>query len=171
MKPVIRLSILFQGQKASRYMREIHTDHHPQTFFLQSLDWSFEPWTQQIPSVNIWSTDTTNPHIFEVISEHLKSMTPIESGLWSSLAVIIVVSLLSIPICCFCLCPSVLKACMPTCCSNCLFKTINDQIFSHRELTMALALLHPQNDPSAPAAENVNLPLNPMIAPEQTESN
>jgi hypothetical protein len=126
----------------------VHTDSHPKTFFLQALDWSFEP-TKQTTSINLWSSDTTNPHIFEVISEHLKSMSPIESGLWSSLAVIIIVSLLSIPVCCFCLCLAVLKACMPGCCSNCLFKTVNDKIFSQRELTMALALLHAQNDPSA----------------------
>ena len=146
----------------------VHTDSHPKTFFLQALDYSFEP-TKQTTSINLWSSDTTNPHIFEIISEHLKSMSPIESGLWSTLAVIIIVSLLGIPILCFCLCPAVLKACMPGCCSNCLFKTVNDKIFSQRELTMALALLHAQNDPSAPAPENVNLPLNPMIDEQQTE--
>jgi hypothetical protein len=131
-------------------------------FFLQALDWSFEP-IKQTTSINLWSSDTTNPHIFEIISEHLKSMSPIESGLWSTLAVIIIVTILGIPILCFCLCPSVLKACLPGCCSSCLFKKVNDKIFSQRELTMALALLHAQNDPSAPAPENVNLPLNPMI--------
>ena len=91
-------------------------------------------------------------------------MSPIESGLWSSLAVVILVSILSIPAFCFCLCPGVLKACMPACCSNCLFKQVNDKIFNNRELRMALALMHAQNNPSAPVAESFNLPLHPMVA-------
>jgi hypothetical protein len=140
----------------------VNTNSHPDTFFLQALDWNFEP-VKQTSSINLWSKDSTNPHVFEIIAEHLKKMSPIESGLWSTLAVIIVVTIFGIPILCFCLCPAVLKACMPGCCSNCLFKSLNDKIFSQREIGMALALLHAQNDPSAPAPPAPeNLPLNPL---------
>ena len=75
-------------------------------------------------------------------------MSPIESGLWSSLAVVILVSLLSIP----------------AFCSNCLFKHVNDKNVNNRELRMALAIMQAQNTPSAPVAEAESLPLNPMVS-------
>ena len=138
----------------------IHLQSRPKSL----LDWSFEPWTKTIPPVKLWSSNPSDPHIFEIISEHLKSMSPIESGLWSGLAVVILVSLLSIPAFCFCFCPGALKMCMPACCSNWLFKHIDDKIFNNRELCMALAIMQAQNTPSAPVAEAESLPLNPMVS-------
>ena len=112
-----------------------HVDSHTNTFFLQALDWQFEQ-NKQVPPPNLWSTTTNNPHIFEVIGEHFKALSPIESGLWSSLAIVILIVILSIPVLCFFLCPRMLKVCLPQCCINCMFKQINDKIFSHRELSM-----------------------------------
>ena len=90
-------------------------------------------------------------------------MSPIESGLWTSLGVVILVTLLSIPWFCYCFCPGALKACMPACCSNCLIQQVNERIFTQRELRLALALMKASNEPSAPTQEPENIPLNPVV--------
>ena len=97
-----------------------------------------------------------------MISEHLKSMSPIESGLWASLGAVCLVTILSIPWVCYCFCPGALKACLPACCSTCLIRQVNERIFTQRELRLALALMKASNEPSAPTLEQESLPLNPL---------
>ena len=70
-------TIHFQTRPKSLQINEgnniwTHTDIHPTTLFLQALNRSFKPWTKQIPPVKLWSSNPSNPHIFEVINEHLK---------------------------------------------------------------------------------------------------
>ena len=139
-----------------------HTSANSTTFFLKSLDWDFNDWPKAIQKVNLWTKEPSDPHIFDVISEHLKAMSPIESGLWASLGAVCLITIMSIPWFCYCFCPGALKSCLPACCSSCLIRQVNERIFTQRELRLALALMKASNEPSAPTLEQESLPLNPL---------
>ena len=144
-------------------------ENHPTLFLHESIDWEFPNLDQKLPPIQIMSINASDPHFFEILGEHFKTMTQIEKGLWSSIGSIGFLAIILTPLICFCICPNCLRKLVPNFCSDCCFKKIDNKIFNDEEIQLGLALLRAnQNDqiqtPSAPpSAPRNDLPISPDI--------
>ena len=69
-----------------------HKINTPKNFFHEKIDWNFPSLDQDLPKINILSSNAYYPHYFDYVLEHFKTMGSIESGLMGTLGSICLIT-------------------------------------------------------------------------------